>query len=591
MTTEAGPTSAPPPEDTPTEQLGVVAVTTQSGSSEPTHPGGAADSLAQSKLILRGRWRIRRLAKVVLRFLLRASLRVLFYLSPIIFLGMYIGWRELKTSRWQAHYLSRIANESTFTVEDGASSSIRFPDHGPYDQRLGYSRIPVIVEHLKKAGYAITKQARWSEWLLWLAEKGINPTYREKTRAGITILDRKSTTIYATYRPERIYETFEEIPRLILDPLLFIENREILDPNSPNRNPAVEWDRLGKAVLEKVAQLFKPEINAPGGSTIATQLEKYRHSKEGRTGSIKDKLKQMSSASLRAYMYGEETTQTRKQIILQYINSIPLAALPGFGEVNGLGDGLWAWYGEDFNAMNLALRQADAAPHDADPAQFAQPFKEALSLFIAHRRPSYYLLSGVSELNALTNSHLDLLSREGVISPALAAKAKAVDLTLRRAAPKPPRISFLQRKAANAIRTRLLQLTDYRKLYDLDQLDLSVRSTMDNEANEAVTEILQRLKDPEKIKKLGLTGHRTLDQGDPSKVIYSVTLYERRGNANLLRVQTDNFDKPFSINEGTRLDLGSTAKLRTLVTYLDLIGHLFDKYHGDTATSLKSELS
>ena len=79
------------------------------------------------------------------------------------------------------------------------------------------------------------------------------------------------------------------------------------------------------------------------------------------------------------------------------------------------------------------------------------------------------------------------------------------------------------------------------------------------------------------MKRLGLSGARNLDRGDPSKVIYSLTLYERVGNSNVLRIQTDNFDNPFSINEGTRLDLGSTAKLRTLTTYLDIVGETFDK--------------
>ena len=80
---------------------------------------------------------------------------------------------------------------------------------------------------------------------------------------------------------------------------------------------------------------------------------------------------------------------------------------------------------------------------------------------------------------------------------------------------------------------------------------------------------------------------RNLDRGDPSKVIYSVTLYEHRGNANILRIQTDNFDNPFSINEGTRLDLGSTAKLRTLTTYLDIVGELYDRYSGTPPEKLR----
>jgi len=101
-----------------------------------------------------------------------------------------------------------------------------------------------------------------------------------------------------------VYESFDSIPGIIVKSLLFIENKEILDQTYPYKNPAVEWDRFGLAILEKVKQIVRPDINAPGGSTIATQLEKYRHSKEGRTSGIKDKPRQMASASLRAYQYG-----------------------------------------------------------------------------------------------------------------------------------------------------------------------------------------------------------------------------------------------------------------------------------------------
>ena len=47
-------------------------------------------------------------------------------------------------------------------------------------------------------------------------------------------------------------------------------------------------------------------------------------------------------------------------------------------------------------------------------------------------------------------------------------------------------------------------------------------------------------------------------------MVYSLLLFERTPSTNLLRVQADNLDRPFDINSGMKLDLGSTAKLRTL---------------------------
>ncbi len=497
---------------------------------------------------------------------------------------------ELRSSNLQSRYFTKIARQATFTLEAGAAKETWYPTHGPYDERLGYTRIPKIVENLRANDFSVSKQARQSDQLLAIASKGLYPPYPEKTKAGLTILDRNNITIYSSYRPERMYESFDAIPALIIKSLLFIENREILNQSHPYKNPAVEWDRFTLAILEKAKQVIFPSINAPGGSTIATQLEKYRHSNEGRTSGITDKLRQMGSASLRAYMYGRNTLETRRLITMHYINSIPLAALRGYGEVNGLGDGLWAWYGVNFDDVNHKLNNLANLAAGADATPYAEAYKQVLSLFIAHRRPSFYLIAGLKELNALTNAHLDLLAHEGIITTSLRDAAKNITLELRRAAPKTQSISFVQRKAANAIRTRLLSLLKYPQLYDLDQVDLTVKSTMDNDANERVTDILRHITDEESVKELGLGGSRNLAKGDPSKVIYSLTLFERAGNANLLRVQTDNFDNPFSINEGTRLDLGSTAKLRTITTYLVIVGEMYDRYAGKSKAELQRVL-
>jgi membrane peptidoglycan carboxypeptidase len=61
-------------------------------------------------------------------------------------------------------------------------------------------------------------------------------------------------------------------------------------------------------------------------------------------------------------------------------------------------------------------------------------------------------------------------------------------------------------------------------------------------------------------------------------VLYSFTLYERGEETNVVRVQTDNFSQPFDINEGAKLELGSTAKLRALATYLDVLATLHEQY-------------
>ena len=95
--------------------------------------------------------------------------------------------------------------------------------------------------------------------------------------------------------------------------------------------------------MSQSARLLHRENGAPGASTLATQIEKYRHSPQGVTGSAGEKFRQMMSASFRAYLDGEETLAARRRIVLDYLNTVPLAAFPGYGEVHGLGDGLRVW--------------------------------------------------------------------------------------------------------------------------------------------------------------------------------------------------------------------------------------------------------
>ena len=125
------------------------------------------------------------------------------------------------------------------------------------------------------------------------------------------------------------------------------------------RNPAVEWDRFAKAVFDKsLHQSSIGGMRIAGGSTLATQIEKYRHSPDGRTGSCHGQAAPDGLGHVRAYLDGEDTTQyARRQIVVDYLNTVPLSARPAIGEVNGLGDGLWAWYGRTSANVNRILKQ------------------------------------------------------------------------------------------------------------------------------------------------------------------------------------------------------------------------------------------
>jgi len=500
---------------------------------------------------------------------------IVLLLLLLVLLG---GWGafEMRTSHLQARLFADLASELNYRMEKGPSPSIRFPAASPYDTRLGYANLPAYLEKLQARGYLVDAQARISPRMVELADRGLYATYHEKTKVGLEILDCRAQPLFNARFPERTYPAFEDAPPLLVQSLLFIENRELLDPAYPQRNPAVEWDRFSKAVFDKTLSSvgLGGAGRVAGGSTLATQIEKYRHSPEGRTGSLQDKMIQMASAALRAYQDGEDTTRARRRIVLDYLNTVPLSAKSGYGEVNGIGDGLWVWYGRNFDQTSRMLR----GPMDSVEAVTA--YKEALSLMIAQRRPAYYLGAGEHDLETLTNSHLRVLAQAGVISPQLRDAALKVALHPAQGSgvAAPGADAFVSRKASNAVRNHLGYLVGDSRLYNLDRLDLSVVSTLDAGVQGAVTDTLRKLSDAEHAKEAGLTGKGLLGNGDPAQVVYSFTLYERGEHVNYLRVQTDNYDQPLDINEGAKLDLGSTAKLRTLVTYLDIVDQLHKRF-------------
>ena len=265
----------------------------------------------------------------------------------------------------------------------------------------------------------------------------------------------------------------------------------------------------------------------------------------------------------------------------KHLNTVPLAAVPGRGEVLGLGDGLWAWYGRDFAEVNRLLLSPGEGPDRA------LAIKQVLSLILAQRRPSYYLTEDRKALETLTNGYLGFLANHGVITPGL--RDAALRAKLRSQGPSAAvAFSAADRKGVNQLRTRLAGQIGLPALYDLDRLDLRVRSTLDAPAQEAVTRALKDLRDPDRVQAAGLREFHLLGRGDPSRVVYAFTFYERTAGANRLRIQADNLDQPLDVNEGSKLDLGSTAKLRTLVTYLEIIASLHEKYTSLPSSKLRA---
>ncbi|MBA1198030.1 penicillin-binding protein [Pseudomonas plecoglossicida] len=508
---------------------------------------------------------------------------ILVVLLAMIAIG-FAAYDEMQTSNLQSREFSRLAATLTYSLEPGPSDAIVYPGEGPFDKRLGYSALGEFLPRLLKRDYLISEQVRFSPALMDYVDHGLFVPFVEKIQAGLTITDCRGDMLYQYNYPQHLYPDFAAIPPVMVKSLLFIENRDLLDPADPRNNPAVDWPRFAKAAYSQIAKYFALPGQSAGGSTLATQLEKYRHSPDGLTVSGSEKLRQMLSASARAYKGGPDTTESRQRIVRDYLNSVPLSAVPGHGEVHGMAEGLRVWYGADFDQVNRALASTAT---DADSlAERGLALRQVLSLMIAQRRPSHYLSKGRIELAELTDSHIRVLAAANIIERPLADAALASKARYRDWVAQPTIVPIITNKGISLARNRLAGMLN-RPLYDLDRLDLSATSTLQGDLQNQVSDYLKKLSDPAFAGEMGLIGERLLTSKTTDQVRYSFTLFERTADGSRVRVQTDSTDQAFDINEGSKLELGSTAKLRVLTTYLQIIAELHDKYAGKPVSELK----
>jgi membrane peptidoglycan carboxypeptidase len=282
------------------------------------------------------------------------------------------------------------------------------------------------------------------------------------------------------------------------------------------------------------------------------------------------------TASLRVYQEGPDTREERRHILVDYLNSVPLGATRDRGEVFGLNQGLSVWFGLD------ASRVMDEIRSGRTPAIRARALKHVLALLCAVRAPSRYLREDHEALERRANAYAGLLAKEGVFDAAFAERVQAAPLAFvepRASAPPANHRIPLTSKATNRIRIDLERALAVDGLYDLNRLHLNVESTVDAGLQRDTEQLMAQLADSSFLAAHGLRGEHLLSQGDPKRVIYSVLLCERTPDRNEVRVHADNLRGPFDVNEGMKMSLGSTAKLRTLVHYLEIV----EKLHGEIA--------
>jgi membrane peptidoglycan carboxypeptidase len=495
------------------------------------------------------------------------TLRCLVWVAILGALGLGVAY-EARTSYLQARFFAWFDKDISYRVADGANPQIEFPRHGPRNTQLGYAELSTIVPSLEAHHFAIVRQSRWSPQLDWFVSHGGYMPYHGKLQTGLRVLDRNNVPLVEAHYPLEVYRQFSEVPKVIVKTLAFVEDRALLDDEDPRHNPAIEWKRFAVAAFGQIAGLFDRRWQRGGASTLATQIVKFDDSPDGRTESVTEKLRQMLTAAVSAYRGGSDTVAARQAILLTYLDSTPLAARPGFGAIIGIPEGLSVWYGTDVDEADRVLTQPPLTREAL--ARQGEVYRQILSLILAGQRPSYYLVQNHAALESLINAYLPTLAKAGVIPVELRDAAMASRLQFRLDVPS-PRVSFAGNKAADFVQSELLSLLHLDNATSLDHYDLATSSSIDDAEQQRVAAVLTRLDDRSYDRSLGLVGKQMLDEGNPALVTWSFVLYERGDGANHVRIHVDSLNEPFDINSGARLQLGSTAKLRTLITYLNIM--------------------
>jgi membrane peptidoglycan carboxypeptidase len=496
------------------------------------------------------------------------------YLFVVLSVAALVGavFLETRFSLLQSVLFAHWSTKLQFTLASGRSDDVAFPTAGPLDDRRGYTKLSQFSLRLRENEFRITEQARQSPELADLIRSHIAPPFRKRSTAGLVIHDNNDASIYNAVPedPERL-KSLDQVPPLLIRTLLFIENRHIGEHAGPLANPAIDWARSTKALVLYAGRSVGFRWPLEGGSTLATQLVKFQHSPGGRTESPLEKLHQVIGASLAAYHEGPDTGGARREIILDYLNTMPLGAASGVGEVNGLSDGLRVWFAENPSEVLARLK---------DPrwtSETAHAYKEVLALLYSVHAPTFYLEKNRRALQSRIDAYSGLLQSAGLIDASMQELLRNTPLEFNSRPPIQESVHFIDRKAPNALRAELGSLLGVTNQYGLDRLDLEVDSTIDSNLQAKITAMLRQLGTPEFAAAHSLRAPHMLEHGDPGGVTYSFLLIESRPQGNLVRVHTDTLEAPFDVNDGMKLELGSTAKLRTLAHYLEIVAQLHDE--------------
>lgn len=179
--------------------------------------------------------------------------------------------------------------------------------------------------------------------------------YCEKMLVGLMVVDCWGEMLYCFCYFYCGYDDFVVVLFWVVQVLMFIENCDLFDEFWLNMNLVVDWVCFSCVILGCVGCMVSDDFDVLGGSILVIQIEKYCYFLDGIICDGSEKLCQMVLGSVCVYCDGEEILLVCYWIFVDYFNIVLFFVVFGYGEVNGLGDGLWVWFVVDFVEVNVLL--------------------------------------------------------------------------------------------------------------------------------------------------------------------------------------------------------------------------------------------
>ena len=506
--------------------------------------------------------------------------------------GVFAAW-EMRTFCFQAYLFHSAARDAAFEVRPGAASWDLPAPSGPYDRRIGYRTCAV---------HRRARRARLRRGRAGPLERGARAD-RPRPLPDLPGEDPGRPAPCSTSAapscsrrafPGAIYPSFDAVPPVVVEvAALHREPRAARRAPSPRRNPAVEWARLGRASRRSSLKIVDRDYDAPGGSTLATQIEKYRHSPSGRHRlARRQAAPDVLGDAARLFDGPGYARLARRQIVLDYLNTVPLAARARrYGEVDRPRRRPVGVVRRRFRATMNRLRAPAASARRTSPLK-ARAYQQVLACCSRSAgRP-------ITCSPAATTSG----AQPRATSALLAARRHHRARTLRDAAlaqkleflPDPPpaaerALSSGGRRPTPSGARRLATMLGRPASTTLDRLDLEVETTLDRPTQERVDRAAQGSASRRSHASVGLYGTACSDAEHRQRAAdrTACTLYERGRRATVCaRRPTTSTSRSTS----TRAPSSSSARPPSCarsITYLEIIAAL----HERSASGARRELA